>query len=74
MEEGNVVHMTLNGIKKAVFNCGTFPNDYKAFLLLHNRMEMFDGIELLSTEGMIGHNEVQDFPEGYLLIRYHLVL
>ncbi|MEC1548822.1 SMI1/KNR4 family protein [Bacillus rugosus] len=35
-----------------------FPNDYKAFLLQHNRMKMFDGIELLSKEEMIDHNEV----------------
>ncbi|MEC1548821.1 hypothetical protein P9D77_10890 [Bacillus rugosus] len=25
MEEGNAVHMTLDGIKKALSNCGTFP-------------------------------------------------
>ncbi|MCD2476114.1 SMI1/KNR4 family protein, partial [Staphylococcus aureus] len=31
----------------------TFPNDYKEFLLQHNGMEMFDGIEILSLEGII---------------------
>ncbi len=43
-----------------------FPNDYKEFLLQHNGMEMFDGIEILSLEGIIEYNEVQDFPEGYI--------
>lgn len=32
---------------------------------------MFDGIELLCTEGIIDYNEVQNFPEGYVLIGYH---
>ncbi|CAN2249280.1 Knr4/Smi1-like domain-containing protein [Bacillus subtilis] len=108
MEEGKLVHMTLDGIKKAGSNYGTFPmfhhggyvmedatfrfrdpsspqeisnlekklgvtfpNDYKEFLLQHNGMEMFDGIELLSTEGIIDYNGVQDFPGGYVLIGYH---
>lgn len=108
MEEGKLVHMTLDGIKKAVTKYSTFPvfhhggyvledatfhfknpatpqeisglekklgvifpNDYKEFLLQHNGMEMFDGIEILSLEGIIEYNEVQDFPEGYLLIGYH---
>ncbi|PLV35905.1 SMI1 / KNR4 family protein [Bacillus subtilis subsp. subtilis] len=85
MEEGKLVHMTLDGIKKAVTKYGTFPvfhhggyvledatfhfknpatpqeisclekklgvtfpNDFKEFLLQHNGMEMFDGIEILS--------------------------
>ncbi|AWM17204.1 SMI1/KNR4 family protein [Bacillus subtilis] len=26
---------------------------------------------LLSTEGIIDYNGVQDFPEGYVLIEYH---
>lgn len=26
---------------------------------------------LLSTEGIIDYNGVQDFPEGYVLIGYH---
>lgn len=43
------------------------PNDYKEFLLQHNGMEMFDGIELLSTEGIIDYNEVLNFSEGYVL-------
>lgn len=108
MEEGKLVHMTLNGIKKAVSKYGTFPmfhhggyvmedatfhfedpaspqaisdlekklgvtfpNDYKEFLLQHNGMEMFDGVEVLSIEGIIEYNEAQDFPEGYVLIGYH---
>ncbi len=49
----------------------TLPNDYKEFLFNHNGMEMFNGIELLSTEGIIEFNEVQDFPKGYVLIGYH---
>ncbi|MCU4668674.1 SMI1/KNR4 family protein [Bacillus paralicheniformis] len=49
----------------------TFPNDYKEFLLQHNGMKMFDGVEILNIEGIIEYNEVQDFPEGYVLIGYH---
>ncbi len=110
MKEGKLVHMTLDGIKKAVSKYGTFPmfhhgghvmedatfhfrdpanpqevtnlekklgvsfpNDYKEFLFKHNGMEMFNGVELLSTEGIIEYNEVQDFPEGYVLIGYHMM-
>ncbi len=47
------------------------PNDYKEFLFSHNGMEMFNGVELLSTEGIIEFNEVQDFPKEYVLIGYH---
>lgn len=46
----------------------TFPNDFKEFLLQHNGIEMFEGVEILSIEGTY---EVQDFPEGYVLIGYY---
>ncbi len=49
----------------------TFPNDFKEFLLQHNGMEMFEGVEILSIEGIIEYNEVQDFPEG---VRFNWVL
>ncbi|CUB30537.1 hypothetical protein BN2127_JRS7_03690 [Bacillus subtilis] len=32
---------------------------------------MFEGVEILSIEGIIEYNEVQDFPEGYVLIGYY---
>lgn len=90
MEEGKLVHMTLDGIKKAGSNYGTFPmfhhggyvmedatfrfrdpsspqeisnlekklgvtfpNDYKEFLLQHNGMEMFDGINYLAQKELL---------------------
>lgn len=31
-------------------------------------MEMFEGIEIHSIEGIIEYNEVQDFPKRYVLI------
>lgn len=48
-----------------------FPNDYIEFLLQHNGLKMFDGVEILNIEGIIEYNEVQDFSEGYILIGYH---
>ncbi|ASB89506.1 uncharacterized protein S101395_02999 [Bacillus sonorensis] len=48
-----------------------FPNDYKEFLRLHNGMDIIDGIEVLSINDVIQYNEVQDLPEGCVLIGYH---